>query len=81
MAFDLASVEQRQQQAEIDAAIQRFAEENRITDPENLSILLSLIGMGGAAGERVAYTRPGWADWLGFGMGVTGPGGFGMWGT
>lgn len=44
--FNLASVPQQQQQAEINAAIQKFAEENQLTDPQNLNVLLSLLGMG-----------------------------------
>ncbi len=45
-AFGLASVEQQQRQAEINAAMQKFAEEYRITDPENMNILMQLLGLG-----------------------------------
>ena len=37
--------QQTQQQAEIQAAIEKFAEENQLTSSDNLSILLSLLGM------------------------------------
>lgn len=43
--FGIGSVEQTQQQRELEAEIMKFAEENAITDPENLSILLTLLGM------------------------------------
>jgi len=49
----LSGVQQRQQQAEINAAIQRFAEENRITDPENLDIFLKLMGLAPMGGITV----------------------------
>ncbi len=43
--FDMGSAEQTQRQAEINTAIQKFAEENQITDPDNLAILMSLLNM------------------------------------
>jgi len=43
--YNLASMEQMQEQREIDAAIQRFIEENRLTDPENMAILEALMNM------------------------------------
>lgn len=43
--YNLASMEQMQQQREIDAAIQKFIEENRLTDPENMAILEALMNM------------------------------------
>lgn len=43
--YGLATPGQQQQQAEINAGIQRFAEENRLTDPESMEILLQLLGM------------------------------------
>jgi len=44
-AFNLASSEQQQRQAKIDADIQQFMEANRITDPESIQILLAALGM------------------------------------
>ena len=49
--FDLAGAPQRQQQAEINSAIQKFAEENRLTDPEDLQILMALLGMNFSSGS------------------------------
>ncbi len=43
--YGLATPEQQQQQAEINANIQKFAEENRLTDPESMDILMQLLGM------------------------------------
>lgn len=43
--FGFGQAEQTQQQQELTAAIAKFAEENQITDPNNLSILLSLLNM------------------------------------
>ena len=43
--FKIGQADQTQQQAELEAEIMRFAEENSITDPENLNILLTLLGM------------------------------------
>lgn len=43
--FDFATQEQNLRQQQINAAIQKFAEENRITDPENMQILLALLGL------------------------------------
>ena len=40
----IGQVQQTQEQQELNAAIAKFAEEHQITDPTNLSILLSLIG-------------------------------------
>lgn len=43
--YGLASAGQQQQQAEIMAAMEKWAEENQITDPQVLSTMLSLLGM------------------------------------
>jgi len=43
--FGLGSTQQDQRQKEIDAEIQKFAEENTITDPTNLAILMNLLNM------------------------------------
>lgn len=42
--FGIGSETQTQEQKQIEADIAKFAEENQITDPTNLAILLSLIG-------------------------------------
>jgi hypothetical protein len=42
----IGSAEQTQEQKEIEASIAKFTEENQITDPTNLAILMSLIGQG-----------------------------------
>lgn len=49
--YGLTSAEQQQQQAEMNAAIQKFAEENRLTDPEDMQILLTLLGMSYSSAE------------------------------
>lgn len=43
--FGFGQAEQTQEQMELQDEIMRFAEENQITDPENLEILLTLLGM------------------------------------
>lgn len=43
--FGFGQAEQTQAQAELQAEIIKFAEENAITDPENLAIILALLGM------------------------------------
>ena len=43
--FGFGQAEQTQEQMELKDEIMRFAEENQITDPENLEILLTLLGM------------------------------------
>ena len=43
--FNVASPAQQQQQNEINAAMQKFAEENQITDPEILNVMMQLLGM------------------------------------
>lgn len=42
--YKFASMEQQQQQAEINASIQKFEEGKRLTDPEIMNIMLSLLG-------------------------------------
>jgi len=44
-AFNLASAEQQQRQAIIDEEMTKFAEANRITDPESLQVLMTALGM------------------------------------
>ena len=41
----LGTAEQTQEQAQLQAEIIKFAEENQITDPDNLAIMLSLLGL------------------------------------
>ena len=43
--FGIGSAQQTQQQAELQAQILKFAEDNQLTDPENLSILMTLLGL------------------------------------
>lgn len=60
--FGIGSETQTQEQKEIESAIAKFAEENQITDPTNLAILLSLVGQtmststGGTAGPGLGNT-------------------------
>ena len=65
----IGSVEQTQEQAEIFAAIEQYALDNEITDPENLTILLSLLGLdfSTSSSRTSAKTRSG-----GGGVGDTG---------
>lgn len=43
--YALASTQQQQQQNEIDASMQKFFEENQITNPNDMNILMSLLGL------------------------------------
>jgi len=43
--FEFQQAEQQQRQSELNAEIERFAAENRITNEEDLAILMSLLGM------------------------------------
>jgi len=62
--FGFGQAEQTQQQQELTAAIAKFAEENQITDRDNLAILLSLLSMnysstsssGSASGPGLGYS-------------------------
>jgi len=49
--YGLATPEQQQYQTEINAAIQKFAEENQITDPQVLNVMLALLGMNYSRSE------------------------------
>jgi len=53
--FGLGQAEQTQEQREIEASIAKFAEEHQLTDPTNLSILLSLIGQTMSSSESSAW--------------------------
>ena len=71
--FGLSSEQQAQQQREINNAIQIFAEEQRITDPENLEILMQLLKLAPTGGITIRQEkRPselqqaqGWAGAIG----------------
>jgi len=49
--FGIGSAQQTQQQAELQSEIMKFAEENSITDPENLTILMQLLGLNFSSGS------------------------------
>jgi len=67
--FGALSTEQAQRQMEINANVERFAEEHRITDPENLSILMALLGQPyGGTKTTGATTDP--LYWMKFGLGT-----------
>ena len=51
--FGLSAEQQTQQQREINTAIQKFAEEQQITDPENLNILMQLLSMQPTGGITI----------------------------
>lgn len=65
----LAGITQQQAQAEINAAMQKFAEENRLTDPEDLQILMALVGQtmskSRSSSESTAGIIPGISGALG----------------
>lgn len=71
--FGFGQAEQTQAQAELQDEIMRFAEENQITDPENLEILLALLNMNFSAG-RSTSGGPG----LGYAATTSFLGGFGQ---
>lgn len=49
--YGMLGQEQAQRQAEINASVQKFAEENRITSQEDMQILLTLLGMNYSSAE------------------------------
>jgi len=53
--FGFGQAEQTQAQAELQDEIMRFAEENQITDPENLQILLTLLGMNFSSSSGTSW--------------------------
>ena len=92
--FDLGSAEQQQRQNEILADMQKFVEENRLTDPENLAILLSFLGqnviqVSTGSGESSSWDLGSWlragTSFLSGGSGGSGPvysgGGYGGYGA
>jgi hypothetical protein len=69
--YDVGSMQQQQEQNMLNAAMQKFAEENQITDPTNLAVLMDLLGMKSSSSSqaRQATTTPSWhtGDWAEFG--------------
>lgn len=61
--FGFGQAEQTQAQMELQDEIMRFAEENQITDPENLQILLTLLGMNFSQSSSGGST---WGPGLGY---------------
>jgi hypothetical protein len=53
--YDLGTQQQVQRQQQLDTAMQKFAEENQITDPRNLEILMSLLGMNYSSGSSDGF--------------------------
>ncbi len=68
--FGIGAAEQTQGQRELEAEITKFAQENQITDPENLSILLTLLGMNFSRSQS-SSSGSGWGPGLGY-AGTTG---------
>ena len=58
--FNFGSAEQQQRQNEIDAEIQTFAEQNRLTSEEDMAILLALLGMNYSSGSG-SSSNSGWS--------------------
>lgn len=71
--FGFGQKEQTQAQMELQDEIMRFAEENQLTDPENLEILLALLNMNFSA-SRSTQSGPG----LGYSMASAAAGGAGQ---
>ncbi len=65
--FGFGQAEQTQAQMKLQDEIMKFAEENQITDPENLSILLTLLGMNFSQSSSSGSS---WGPGLGY-AGVT----------
>lgn len=58
--FGFGAAEQTQEQRELESQIAKFAEEQQITDPTNLAILLQLLGInGGTTYSKGVETGPG----------------------
>lgn len=71
----MASPEQQQQQAQINEAIGKWAEQQQITDPQNLQILMTLLGLNYTTEQResqVGGFSPGGMDWARMGAGALG---------
>ena len=79
--FGFGQAEQTQEQKVLQDEIMRFAEENQITDPQNLSILLTLLGMNfSQSAGTSAGTGPGlgYSVLSSFASGFGGGMGYGM---
>jgi hypothetical protein len=63
-AFNLATAEQQQRQAQIDSDMQIFAEKYRLTDPESLTAIMALLGMTYSTGSQKSSSS-------GFNVGVS----------
>jgi hypothetical protein len=70
--FGFGQEQQTQQQREIEMTIAKFAEENQITDPDNMAILLSLLNMNYGSASS-SSSGPG----LGYALGASAAGSFG----
>lgn len=73
--FEFAGAGQAQKQAEINANIQKFVEENRITSAEDMQILLALLGMSYSTSTS---TGESWGPGLGYSVLSGMAGGFGQ---
>ena len=62
--YGMGAQGQQQNQAEINAAVQRFAEQNQITNPEDIQILMSLLNMDYQFSKGSQFS----SNW-GFGLG------------
>lgn len=62
--FGLGSAEQQQRQVELDTAMQKFAEQNRITNPEDLAVIMGLLGMNYTTGGTKQWGPSGLNQWL-----------------
>jgi hypothetical protein len=73
-ALSVGQAEQEYNQNVINADMQKFAEQNQITDPTNLSVLMSLLGLtSGTSNLQIgSTTTPSWktGDWMEFGAKV-----------
>lgn len=55
--FNTASTEQALQQQQIQADIQQFLEQNRLTDPEAMSIMMGLLGLNYSTGTGLSSNQ------------------------
>jgi hypothetical protein len=73
-ALSVGNAEQGYNQNVINADMQKFTEQNQITDPTNLSVLMSLLGLTDttSSSSSGSTTTPSWktGDWLSFGTKV-----------
>ena len=68
--FGFGQAQQTQQQAELSAIWTKFIEDNQITDPETLSVLLSLVGQDIGATQKTSTSPNVWhsEQWANFGL-------------